>query len=57
MGYLDTICVVHIQLCCKKIFRFENGQIFSVLKIVFHGDTFVARQHDTNGIFHFSLKF
>ena len=26
MGYLDTICAVHIQLCCKKIFRFENGQ-------------------------------
>ena len=26
MGYLDTIYVVHIQLCCKKIFIFENGQ-------------------------------
>ena len=26
MGYLDTICVVHIQLCYKKVFRFENGQ-------------------------------
>ena len=30
---------------------------FSVLKIGFHGDTFVARQHNTNGISHFSLKF
>ena len=27
MGYIDTIYVVHIQLCCKKIIRFENGQI------------------------------
>ena len=26
MGYLDTMYVVHIQLCCKKIIRFENGQ-------------------------------
>ena len=26
MGYLDTIYVIHIQLCCKKIFRFEKGQ-------------------------------
>ena len=30
---------------------------FSVLKIGFHGDTFVARPDVTNGIFHFSLKF
>ena len=30
---------------------------FCVLKIGFHGDTFVAREHNTNGIFHFSLKF
>ena len=57
MGYLDTMYVVHIQLCCKKIIRFENGQFFIVLKIGFHGVTFVARQHNTNGIFHFSLKF
>ena len=34
--------------------RFENGQFFSFLKISFHGDTFVARQHNTDGIFHFS---
>ena len=29
---------------------------FSVLKISFHGDTFFAWQHITNGIFHFSLN-
>ena len=29
---------------------------FSILKVGFHGDTFVARQHNTNDIFHFSLK-
>ena len=29
---------------------------FSVLKIGFHGDTFVAREHNTNGIFQFLLK-
>ena len=29
---------------------------FSVLKIGFHGDTFFAWQHITNGIFHFSLN-
>ena len=57
MGYLDTIYVGLIQLCCKKIFRFENGQFSYVLKIGFHGDNFVARQHNTKGIFHFSLKF
>ena len=57
MGYLDNMYVVHIQLCCKKIIRFENGQFFIVLKIGFHGVTFVARQHNTKGIFYFSLKF
>ena len=57
MGYLDTIYVVHIQLCCKKIIGFEKRSIFRVLKIGFHGVTFVARQHNTNGKFHFSLKF
>ena len=40
----------------KKLFRFENGH-FSVLKIGFHGDTFVAREHSANGMFLFSLKF
>ena len=30
---------------------------FSVLKIGFHGVTFVARQHNTDATFHFSLKF
>ena len=24
-GYLGTIYNVHIHLCCKEIFRFENG--------------------------------
>ena len=31
--------------------------IFSVLKIGFHGDIIAAREHNTNGMFHFSLKF
>ena len=30
---------------------------FSVLKIGFHGETFVAREHNTNDMFHFTLKF
>ena len=30
---------------------------FSVLKIGFHGDTFVARKHNTKVMFHFLLKF
>ena len=30
---------------------------FSVLKIGFHGDTFFAWQHITNGIFHFTECF
>ena len=52
MGYLDTIYVVHIQLCCKKrLFRFEKGQFLEFLKIGFHGDTFVARENNTNGMF------
>ena len=43
MGYLDTIYVVDIQLCCKKkLFRLKMVN-FSVLKIGLHGDTFVAR--------------
>ena len=29
----------------------------SMLKIGFHGDTFAAREHNTNGMFHSSLKF
>ena len=63
MGYLDTIYVVHIQRGCKKWFRFEKGQfldfwkLVSMLKIGFHGDTFAAREHYTNGMFHFSLEF
>ena len=31
--------------------------LVSMLKIGFHGDTFAAREHSTNGMFHFSLKF
>ena len=34
MGYLDTIYVVHIQLCFKKIIGFENGQFLVFLKLV-----------------------
>ena len=58
MGYLDTIYVVHIQLCCKKLFRFEKGQflefckLVSMLKIGFHGDTFAAREQMACFIFH-----
>ena len=26
MDYLGTICIVHIHICCKKIFRLENEQ-------------------------------
>ena len=46
----------------KKLFRFEKGQflrvlkIGSMLKIGFHADTFAAREHNTNVMFHFSLK-
>ena len=63
MGYLDNIYVVHIQLRFQKLFRFEKGQflefwkLVSMLKIGFHGDTFAAREQNTNGMFHFSLKF
>ena len=34
MGYLDSMYVVHIQLCCKKIIRFENGQFLVFSKLV-----------------------
>ena len=34
MGYLGTIYIVHIHLCCKKIFRFETGQFLVFLKLV-----------------------
>ena len=63
MGYLDNIYVIHKQLRCKKLFRFEKGQylefwkLVSMLKIGFHRDTFAAREHNTNGMFHFSLNF
>ena len=34
MGYLDSIYVVHIQLCCKKIIRYGNGQFLVFRKLV-----------------------
>ena len=46
----------------KKLFK-EKGQflelrkLFSMLIIDCHSDTFAAREHNTNGMFHFSLKF
>ena len=30
---------------------------FSVLKIGFHGDSFVAREHNRNDVFHFHKNF
>ena len=58
MGYLDTIYVVHIQLCCKKVIQIWKRSIFRVLKIGFHGYMFVAREHSTNDMFYiFHLKF
>ena len=57
MGNLDTIYVVYIQLCCKKkLFRLKKRSIFRVLKICFHGDTFVAREHNTNSMFFIFTK-
>ena len=47
----------------KKLSRFEKVEflefwkLVSMLKIGFRGDTFAAREHNTNGMFHFSLKF
>ena len=37
MGYLGTLYIVHIHLCCRKIFRFENGQFLVFLKFVSMG--------------------
>ena len=34
MGYLGTIYIVLIHLCCKEIFRFENGQFLVFRKLV-----------------------
>ena len=31
---IDTVYVVHIQLCCKKLFRFEKRQFLEFLKLV-----------------------
>ena len=35
----------------KKSYSDLKKVIFRVLKIGFHGDTFVAREHNTNGMF------
>ena len=40
----------------KKV-NFRVLKLVSMLKIGFHGDTFAAREHNTNGMFHFSLKY
>ena len=56
MCYLDIIYVADIQLCCKKSYSDLKMVNFSVLKIGFHGDTFVAREHSINGKFQFSIK-
>ena len=47
------------------IYSFAVKKSYSDLKMVnfkcseigFHGDTFVAREHNSNGTFQFSLKF
>ena len=56
MCYLDIIYVVHMQLAVKSYSDLKMVN-FSVLKIGFHGDTYVAREHNTDGMIHFSLKF
>ena len=40
-----------------KSYSYLKGSIFSVLKIGFHGDRFVAREHNTNGMFHLHKNF
>ena len=53
MVYLDTLYVVGV----KNIIQIRKWSFFSVLKTGFHGDTFVAREHSTNAMFQFFLKF
>ena len=57
MGYLGTIYISFIYTFAVNRYSDLKMVNFSVLKIGFHGDRFVARQHNTDGIFHFSLKF
>ena len=40
----------------KKVYSNLKRLIFRVLKIGFHGDTFVAREHNTNGMFFIFTK-
>ena len=56
MGYLGTIYSIHTLFAVKRYLDLKMFN-FSVQKIGFGDDTFVARQHNTNGIFQFSLKF
>ena len=46
MGYLGTIYIVHTHHSVKRYLDVKTFN-FSVLKIGFHGDTFVAREHNT----------
>ena len=52
-----TLYMSFIYSFAVKDNQIWKWSIFSVLKIGFHGVTFVARQHKTNDIFHFSLNF
>ena len=56
MGNLGTIYNVHIIFAVNRYLDLKMVNL-SALKIGFHGDRFVARQHNTDGFFHFSLKF
>ena len=44
MGYLGTIYIVHIHFAVNRYLDFKMVN-FSVVKIGFQGDRFVARQH------------
>ena len=55
IGYFGTICIIHMHVCCQEIIRFLKCPLLSGLKIDFDGDTFVARQRNTNDIFQFHL--
>ena len=57
IGYLGTICISFIYTLAVNRYLDSKMVNFRVLKIGFHGDTIVARQHNTDGIIHFSLKF
>ena len=57
MGYLDIYMLFIYSFAVKKVIQILKRSIFRVLKIGFQGDTFVAREHNTNGMFRFSLLF